>query len=222
MVILVIPTPCFSKDDQSDDALTLITDFTYKIGLGDFKQKYEALALYGAKSKAVILSAEYLADKGLLENLGKKQKEIFCLAANEVQATIIDEKYFELNKTYYIKIRTTPKITDFIKAEIKNLDLEKKETNFSWQEEMDQYVYTTIDPAQELSRAYRFIRKRQWRIAIIYLDHLGKKYPHWAELYLAKGIGFYGMHDIERMRDALKTACSLGNREACEDLESLL
>jgi hypothetical protein len=29
------------------------------------------------------------------------------------------------------------------------------------------------------------------------------------------------MHDIERMKHALKTSCSLGNREACEDLESL-
>ena len=222
IIIFSIPTLCLAKDDQSDDPPALITDFTYRIGSGDSKEKYEALGLYGAKSKAVILSAKYLADKGLLENFGKKQKEIFCLAANELQATMIDEKYFGPNKTYYIKIRVKPKTTDFIKAEIKNFELEKKEINFSWQEEMDQYVYTIIDPAQELSRAYRYIRKRQWRIAIIYLDHLGKKYPNWAEFYLAKATGFCGMHDIERMRDALETSCSLGNREACEDLESLL
>jgi hypothetical protein len=221
MVILVIPTVCLSKDDQSGDPPALITDFTYRIGSGDSKEKYEALGLYGARSKAVILSAKYLADKGLLEDFGKKQKEIFCLAANELKVTIIDEKYFETNKTYYIKIRAEPKTTDFIKAEVKNLELEKKEINFSWQQEMDQYVYTTIDPAQELSRAYRYIRKRHWRIAIIYLDHLEKKYPYWAELYLAKAIGFYGMHDIARMRGALKKSCSLGSREACKNLESL-
>jgi hypothetical protein len=219
MGILVIPTLCLSKEEQSDDPPILITDYTYRIGSGDSKEKYKALGLYGAKRKAVILSAKYLADKNLLENFGKKQKEIFCLASNEVQATIIDEKYFEYNKTYYIKIRVKPKITDFIKAEIKNFELERKERNFSWQEEMEQFVYTSIDPAQELSRAYRYIRKRQWRIAIIYLDHLGKKYPNWSELYLTKAIGFYGMHDIERMRDALKISCSLGNQEACKDLE---
>jgi hypothetical protein len=221
IIVFLVPTLCLSKDDQSDDPPVLTTDFTYRIGRGDSEEKYEALGLYGAKSKAVILSAKYLNHKGLLENYGKKQKEIFCLAANEVQATIIDEKYFEPKNAYYIKIRTKPKSTDFIKAQIKNLELEKKEISFSWQEEMDQYVYTSIDPAQELSRAYRYIRKRQWRIAIIYLDHLEKKYPNWAELYLAKAIGFYGMHDIERMKHALKTSCSLGNREACEDLESL-
>jgi len=221
MVILAIPTLCFSKENKSDDAPTLITDFTYNIGSGDSKDKYEALALYGAKSKAVALSAKYFTDKGLFENYGKKQREIFCLAANEMQSTIIENKYIEPNKTYYIKIRSTPKITDFIRAEIKNRELEKKERDFSWQEEMEQYVYTSIDPAQELSRAYRYIREKQWRIAIIYLDHLEKKYPNWAELYLAKATGFYGMHDIVRMRGALKHSCSLGNQDACKDLERL-
>ena len=82
MVILAIRTLCFSKENKSDDTLTLITDFTYNIGSGDSKDKYEALALYGAKSKAVALSAKYFTDKGLFENYGKKQREIFCLAAN--------------------------------------------------------------------------------------------------------------------------------------------
>jgi len=221
MAILVIPTLCFSKDNKNDDTQALITEFTYKIGSGDSKEKYVALAFYGAKSKAVILSTKYLTDKGLLEDYGEKQREIFCLAADEVQATVIDEKYFEPNKAYYVKIRSAPTITDFIKAEIKNSELERKERSFSWQEEMDQYVYTSIDPAQELSRAYRYIRNRQWRIAIIYLDHLEKKYPNWAELYFAKATGFCKMHDIERMSEALRTSCSLGNQGACKDLERL-
>lgn len=221
MAILVIPTLCFSKGNKSDDTLTLVTDFAYKIGPGDSKEKYVPLALYGAKSKAVVLSAKYLADKGLLADFGEKQREIFCLAADEVQTTVIDERYVEPKKAYYVKIRSTPTITDFIKAEIKNSELDRKERSFSWQEEMDQHVDTSIDPAQELSRAYRYIRNRQWRIAIIYLDHLEKKYPNWAELYLAKATGFSAMHDIERVREALTTSCSLGNQGACKDLERL-
>ena len=98
----------------------------------------------------------------------------------------------------------------------------QEEIGFSFQEEMAQHVDTVIDPARELSRAYRYIRKRHWRIAIIYLDHLDKKYPNWGEIFLAKAIAFYGIHDIERMMDALKTSCHLGNQEACEDLESLI
>jgi len=222
IVFFLIPAPCLSKDNLNDYTIEVTTDFTYGIGSGDSKKKYEALGLYGAKSKAVVLAAKYFTHKGLLENYGKKQKEIFCLAANELKEIIIEKKYSEKNNTYYIRINTKAEITDFIKAEIKNLELEKEEIGFSFQEEMDQHVYKTIDPAQELSRAYRYIRKRQWRIAIIYLDHLEKKYPNWGEIFLAKAIGFYGMHDMARMRDSLKTSCSLGNQEACQDLKSLI
>ena len=65
------------------------------------------------------------------------------------------------------------------------------------------------------------IRKAQWRLAIIYLDHLGKKYPNWGDLYLAKALAFYGQDDIEKMKDALKTACSLDNQEACNDFQNI-
>ena len=121
ILFFLVPTPCLSKDDFNDYTLEIVTEFTYRIGSGDSKKKYEALGLYGAKSKAVFLSAKYFTHKGLLENYGKKQKEIFCLAANELKATIIEKKYFEKNNTYHIKIKTKVKITDFIKAEIKNL-----------------------------------------------------------------------------------------------------
>jgi hypothetical protein len=221
-LIVFLPMLCRSEDKQSEHTLEINTGCTYPIGPGDSKDKYRALGLYCAKSEAVALSAKYLLHKGLLENFGPKQKEIFCLAADEVQATITEEKYDRKTNTYFVKIKTEPQISDFIKAEIKNLELEKEELIFSWQEEMEQYVYAKIDPAQELSRAYRYIRKRQWRIAIIYLDHLGKKYPNWNEIYLAKAIGFYGMHDIERMIKALETSCALGNQEACGDRASLL
>jgi len=179
------------------------------------------LGLFGAKYKAVVLSAKYLTHKGLLENYGDKQKEIFCLAANEIKAVVIEKKLIDKENSYYVKIETNIESTDFIRAEIQNLDLEKEEMNFSFKEKMGQDVYESIDPAQELSRAYRYLRKKYWRVAIIYLDHLEKKYPNWGEIYLAKAIGFYAMHNMQGMMDALKTSCSLGNREACEDLEGL-
>lgn len=53
-------------------------------------------------------------------------------------------------------------------------------------------------------------------MAIIYLDHLEKKYPHWDALFLAKAMGFEfeGLHETERALDALSSACKLGNHEA--------
>ena len=221
-IIFFIPNLCFSEDDKNEDTLEIATDYTYKIGPGDSPKKYEALSLYGAKYKAVVLAAKYLSHKGLLENYGKKQKEIFCLAADELKSAVIAKKLIENGSAFYIKIKSKVNSIDFIRAEIKDLQLEKNEKNFSLQDKMEQQVSQSIDPAQELSRAYRYIRKMYWRIAVIYLDHLERKYPNWSEIYLAKAIAFYAMHEIQSMMDALGTSCSLGNREACEDIEGLL
>lgn len=214
-------SPCLADDQNQYDTVALVSEFNYPIGKGDSKEKSRALALFGAKLEAVVFSAKYLTHKGLLEHYGKKQNEIFCLTTREIDTEIIDEKNQGTNKTYYVRIKTEIKSTDFIKAEIKDLELEKNELKFSYAEEMRQYVAEAIDPGVELSRAYRYIRKGQWRLAIIYLDHLGKKYPNWGEVYLAKALGFYGQDDIEKMKDALKTACALDNQEACNDFKSI-
>jgi hypothetical protein len=215
--------PKFSPaaNDKNDDILETTTDYTYRIGPGDSQKKYEALGLFGAKYKAVVLAAKYLSHKGLLENYGKKQKEIFCLAVNELKSEIVEKKLIDNGSSFYIKIKTKVDSLDFIKAEIKDLELEKDEKNFSLQDKMEQHISKSIDPAQELSRAFRYIRRMQWRIAIIDLEHLERKYPNWSEIYLAKAIAFYAIHETQSMLDALKTSCSLGSREACEDIAGL-
>lgn len=217
----LFPMPCGANDQKADHRVTLMTDFSYRAGKGDSREVSRALALYGAKIKAVHLSAKYLMHKGLLEHYGKRQNEIFCLAVNNIEGSILDEKFSGKDAAYYVKIQTEAKSTDFIQAEIRDLELEKAEFNFSYDEEMEQFVSKTINPGEELSRAYRYIRQGHWRIAIIYLNHLSKKYPHWSDLYLAKAIGYYCIHDNVRMTKALKIACSLGNQEACDDLLSL-
>jgi hypothetical protein len=93
--------------------------------------------------------------------------------------------------------------------------------HFSLQEEMEPVVSSTIAPARELSRAYRYIRKHHWRMAIIYLDHLEKKYPHWGTLFLAKAMAYLGMHETDRAISALSSACYLGDQEACLKINEL-
>ena len=210
-----------SKDDTGKSSFVSTIDFTYNLRKGDSKELSKDLALFGAKQKAVVLSAKYLIHKGLLEHYGKKQSEIFCLATDEIGVSVIDEKFHEKRNAYYVKIKAVVRSTDFIQAEIKNLALERKELEFSYSEEMEQHVSESIEPGQELSRAYRYIRRGKWRIAIIYLNHLEKKYPNWGEVYLAKAIGFYSIHNVEKMMAALKTACFLDNEEACKDLKGL-
>jgi hypothetical protein len=100
--------PKFSSaaNDKNDDILETTTDYTYRIGPADSQKKYEALGLFGAKYKAVVLAAKYLSHKGLLENYGKKQKEIFCLAVNELKSEIVEKKLIDNGSSFYIKIKT--------------------------------------------------------------------------------------------------------------------
>jgi len=220
-IILLCPAQVMPKDDEDDSSFVATVDFTYNLRKGDSRDLSKAFALFGAKQKAVVLSAKYLTHKGLLEHYGKKQNEIFCLATNEIGVSVIDEKFYEKGNAYYVKIKAKVSVTDFIHAEIKNLEYEKEELKLSYNEKMEQHVLETIDLGRELSKAYRYVRRGSWRIAIIYLNHLEKKYPNWGEIYLAKAIGFYSIHDVDKMMAALKTACSLENAEACKDLQAL-
>ncbi len=219
--IFIVPLLCIAAGGNNENTFEIVSDYTYHIDPGDSQEKYESLCLFGAKLKAVSLSAKYLNHTGVLNDFGAKQKEIFCLVTDGLKFSILEKKTMD-KWTYYVKIKTKIRIIDFTKAEIKNIELEKKENNFSWQEEMDQYVDKSIDPGKELSRAYRYLRKKNWRIAIIYLDHLQKKYPNWQELYSAKAIGFFATNKIQAMMNALKTSCALGNREACQDMEGFI
>lgn len=222
VAILVYPAFCKAVEKKGETSIVIFADYSYRIGSNDSQEKYQALALFGAKYKAAILSAKYFTHKGVLLDYGKKQQEIYCLAANEISTDIFESRIIKSTNSYYVKIKTKVRIVDFIKAEIKNLELEKEEMNFTWQEELGQYVVKSIDPGQELSRAYRYLRKGYSRIAVIYLNHLGKKYPNWAEVYHVKAIGLYSENKLKAMMDALKTSCSLGNREACEDIEGFV
>ena len=219
--IFVHPEACLPADQPAGDTIAGTSEFRYKAGPGDSKEVAEALALFGAKYKAVALSAKYLSHKMLLEPFGKKRMEIFCLAADEIEIEVVDLKHAAKESTCYAKIRYKVRVSDFIKSEIKNSALEKKESHFSWEREMEQPVADTISPGQELSRAYRYIRSGQKRISIIYLDHLSKKYSNWGDVYLARAIGFYIMNDHRKMMEDLKTACALSKQEACDDLEAL-
>ena len=103
-IVCLYPTPCMPKDDNGDLSFVSTSEFTYKLRKGDSKKLSKALALFGAKQKAVVLSAKYLTHKGLLEHYGKKQREIFCLATNEIGVSIIDERIWEDCGTSYVSV----------------------------------------------------------------------------------------------------------------------
>lgn len=223
LVIVLVhfpPDVSLSETDRDLQEIQTVTEFSYHAGAGDTRETARALTLFGAQYKAVLRSAERLIGGGLLVEYGDKRREIFCLAADELPFRVIDESFVEKTNTSTVTIKATVSLSDFIRAEIRNAALEKEEMQFSFQEEMEPVVLQAIDPARELSRAYRYVRKGHWRMAIIYLDHLEKKYPHWGALFHAKALGFKGMHETERAVEALSLACELGNQEACGEIDA--
>ena len=204
-----------AKLDSSGQAVTVVTEFSYAAGLDESRESARALALYGAKQKAVSICVEQFVAQGLLEEHINGRKEILCLVNDAASYRLLESTFDKGSQTFTIKIRTDLSLADFVKAEIRNEELNDEERHFSLKEEMEPSVPSTIAPALELSRAYRYIRNRSWRMAIIYMDHLETKYPHWGGLQLSKAKAYLGMHETEKALSTLRSACYLGTQEAC-------
>ena len=181
------------------------------------------VALFNAKRKAVDLAGRYLSRKGLIRSYELNKDEIYSLAAREIEAEILEEGHETVGKasTYRLRIRCKIKASDFVKAEIEDTKQEKKEAKESYQEEMEQPVSAEIDPGRDIAKAYRLLRENKWRITIIYLNHLEKKYPNWDSIYMAKAITYYILDEPVFMKQALSEACRLDNQTACDDLKNL-
>jgi hypothetical protein len=166
VVVNFQPQAADADADSSAEDMQPVTAFSYHAGPGDSRQTARALALFGAKYKAVLLSADHLAGRGLLKDYADRQMEIFCLVADKLQYSVLDDSFSEKDRTAITTIKSSVSLDDFVRAEIRNAEFEKKEANFSLQEEMEPAVSPTIAPAQELSRAYRYIRNiiGEWQL----------------------------------------------------------
>jgi hypothetical protein len=183
----------------------------------------KSMALFIAKRKAVDLAGRYLSRKNFIEVYELNRDEIYSLAAREVEAEILEENRQIVGKTstYHVRIKARVRATDFIKAEMEENKQEKREARETFSEEMEQVVSAEIDPGRDISKAYRLLRERKWRIALIYMNHLEKKYPKWAAIPMAKALVYYVFHEPVFMKKALNKACQLGDNTACDDLKNI-
>ena len=206
-----------------DDIFEIEAEGSYRMEEGSSIDLAKKLALFIAKKKAVDLAGKYLLRKSLIEVYELNRDEIYSLAAREIQTEILEEKRQTVGKilTYRVRIRARVQPSDFVKAEMEDTKQEKKEAKESFREEMEQPVSAEIDPGKDISKVYRLLREKKWRIAMIYMDHLGKKYPNWDSIYMAKAIAHYILHEPVFMKKALNEACRLGNQMACDDFKNI-
>jgi hypothetical protein len=223
LVLLVLFSICSVASADEDDIFQIETEGRYRMEAGSSIDLAQKLALFIAKRKAVDLAGRYLSRKSLIKVYELNRDEIYSLAAREIRALVINETREKAGKNliYRVQIRAWIQPSDFIKAEMEDTKQEKKEAKESYQEEMEQHIFSEIDPGREIAKAYRLLREKKWRIAMIYLNHLGKKYPNWDSIYMAKAITYYILHEPVFMKQALAEACRLHNQIACEDLRNL-
>ncbi len=222
-LLFLVFTPVALAQDLEGDGLEVESEAVYVMRGKDSRQLARALALFEAKRKALDVGAKYLATRGLIEVFGERKKEIYALATGEVEAEIIKEEWQPAGETNrcLLRIRARVKESDFIRAETEDQRLEEEDRKESFQREMEPALSTAMDPAKEVAKAYRLMRNREWRMAVIYLDRMEIKYPHWGEIFMAKAIVYYALQEPLQMRKSLEEACGLGNPEACEDLKIL-
>jgi hypothetical protein len=208
---------------EEDDIFEIETEGSYRMEAGFTIDLAKELALFIAKRKAVDLAGRYLARNRLINIYELEKDEIYSLTAREIQTQILKEQREKAGKDsiYHVRIRAWIQPSDFIRAEMEDAKQKKKEKKESYREEMEQYISAEIDPGREIAKAYRLLRQKKWRIAMIYLNHLEKKYPNWDSIYMAKAIAHFVLHEPVFMKQALKEACRLDNQIACDDLKNL-
>jgi len=206
-----------------DDVFAIEAEGSYRMEDGSPVDLAKKVALFTAKRNAVDLAGRYLSRKSLIETYELNREEIYSLAAREIQAEILEEKRETDGKTstYRLRISARVQASDFVRAEIEDSKQEKKEAKESYHDEMEQPISAEIDPGRDIAKAYRLLREKKWRITMIYLNHLGKKYPNWDRIYMAKAITHYILHEPVFMKKALDEACRLGNSTACDDLKNI-
>ena len=151
------------------DIIEIEAEGSYRIGADASVDLARKVALFTAKRHAVDLAGRYFSHKSLIKTYEPNKDEIYSLVARDIQADILEEKCETLKKTstYRLRIRAKIMASDFVKAEIEDAKQEKKESKESYQEEMEQPVFADIDPAKDIAKAYRLLREKKWRVAII-------------------------------------------------------
>ena len=223
-VVLLLLLPISGVASESEkDIFEVETEGTYQLAAGSSSDLAKKVALFNAKRNAVELAGRYLSRNSRVPIYESKRDEIYSLTARGIRAEILEKEQERVKgiSTYRIRIRAQVRASDFIKAEMADIKLEKNEERESFQQEMEQHISPEIDPGKDIAKAYRLLREKKWRIAMIYLNHLSRKYPNWDSVYMVKAIVHYVLHEPAFMKKSLNEACRLGNSIACDDLKNL-
>ena len=221
-LVLLIAVAAAVADETDPLAFILVSEGRYSMHNGDHRETALALAAYEARLSAVESAAKYFANRELIGDYGKKRKEIYALVADGLAISgeeILWHRQGIGTVAVRGKIRIEP--SDFVKAELERLNMEKAAAAETLREEMEPALSSQLTPGRDIAKAYLLIHTGAVREAIIYLDRLERKYPHWPEIFQTRALAAYLQQDLSRMREELRRACELGQPEACGELKMM-
>lgn len=186
---------------------------------GDSKPLARKLALFRAKRKAANRAADRFTERGLIQFVDRDKNELVSLVADRLDAEILRDrcKTEGPDVTCTVQVHALIRLSDFIDAQLASLRLGAQE-KADFHEEMEPEVAAPFRPGRALAKAYRLIHKKEWRMAIIYLDRVTQRYPNWREAYEVKAVALKFENQFSAMQEALQRACELGGSMACAEL----
>ncbi|MGD2000483.1 MAG: hypothetical protein PVJ00_07935 [Desulfobacterales bacterium] len=221
LAVLFVISIASSSASTNLNSFEMEAEGSYSLLGGDTKTLAQSLAVFAAKRSAVQTAARFFSQKELIELFGKKRLEIINITADNLTSATLQENWPRMdNQTICsVRIKLVIKPSDFIEAQIENLQLEKKVSAQSYREEMEPVISNELLPGHDIAEAYRLIRIQSLRTAVIYLDRLQQKYPNWPVIFEVKALVFYLQHQPKKMEAALQKACELGSQSGCSDLK---
>ncbi|MDP2646616.1 MAG: hypothetical protein Q8P24_16880 [Desulfobacterales bacterium] len=209
--------------NNNEYAIEVETEGSYRLQPGDPVHLGRMVAFYEAKKNAVEMAARYFIRKGFIEISDTDKQEVFSLSIAGIEAKELKSHQFHDGpvKTYRVLIRARVRVVDFVLAERLEKKLANEAKRNSFLEKMEPVIGPEIDPGQDIAKAYRLIREKQWRQVVIYLDQLEKKYPGWGEIQATKALAQYSLNEPGEVKLSLNRACRLGNEGACKELKEL-
>lgn len=219
--IILLMSACAALRVSADDAVTLTieTEGSYTLVAGDPIQLARELPKFYAIRKAVVKAADHFVQQGLIQFVDRDKNELVNLVADSLSTELVEDRRIENGDTVTCRVRarTVVMLSDFIEAQLVSLRLSVEEDKADYRHEMEPRVQVPLRPGLALAKIYRLLRKKELRMAIIYLDRLADAYPNWWEIYDLKAVAFRLSNQPDRMLEALRKACKLGSPTACAE-----
>ena len=205
----------------ADDTVSVSveTEASYTLSPGDSKSLARRLALFRAKRMAADQAADRFTAQKLIQFVDRDKNELVCLVADRLDAELLQDhcRTDGHTDTCTAQAITRVSLSDFIDAQLTSLRL-GAEDEADYREEMAPEIAAPFRPGLALAKAYRLIHKKEWRMAIIYLDRITQRYPNWREAYEVKAVALNFENQFSARREALQQACALGSSTACADV----